>query len=237
MKQAAIFGASGAIGSALLSHLNAQNRFDRIHAVSRSLLPPTLHFQTMQFHHLKADNLKACCDRITESGPLSLVIVTSGVLQTPTASPEKSAGDINISSMQEIFSANTFFPAAILSHLLRVMPRKQPYSFAALSARVGSISDNHLGGWYSYRASKAALNMVIKTASIEATRLNPRSVIVGLHPGTVASPLSHPFQRFVPKGKLFTPEFSAACLWRVLDGLTPKETGKCFAWDGKEVPA
>ena len=107
--------------------------------------------------------------------------------------------------------------------------------FAALSARVGSISDNQLGGWYSYRASKAALNMIIKNIAIEISRVNKKAIIVGLHPGTVDSNLSKPFQGNVPYGKLFTPEYSTQKLVEVLKSLTSKQSGKCFAWDGKEI--
>ena len=107
--------------------------------------------------------------------------------------------------------------------------------FATVSARVGSISDNRLGGWYAYRASKAALNMIIKNLSIEVARKNKKAIIVGLHPGTVDSDLSKPFQKHVAKEKLFSPEFSSEKLLQVLQSLKPDCSGKCFAWDGKEV--
>ena len=100
---------------------------------------------------------------------------------------------------------------------------------------MGSISDNRLGGWYGYRASKAALNMIIKNAAIEAAGRNPQAIIVGLHPGTVDSNLSKPFQANVPEGKLFTPDFSAERLWQVLETLRPKHSGKCLAWNGEEI--
>ena len=106
---------------------------------------------------------------------------------------------------------------------------------ATLSARVGSVSDNQLGGWYAYRASKAALNIIIKNSAIEISRRNNDSIVVGMHPGTVASDLSKPFQKGVPSGKLFTPELAASRLLKVLSTLSAKDTGKCFAWDGKEI--
>ncbi len=115
------------------------------------------------------------------------------------------------------------------------MNRENRSIFATLSARAGSISDNQLGGWYAYRASKAALNMVIKNAAIEIGRLNEKAIIVGLHPGTVDSNLSMPFQGNVPDGKLFTPEYSVQKLLQVLTNLTSEQSGKCFAWDGTEV--
>lgn len=126
-------------------------------------------------------------------------------------------------------------PALIAKHLLPKLNKDHPAIFAALSARVGSISDNQLGGWYAYRASKAALNMIIKNAAIEVGRRNRKAIVVGLHPGTVDSDLSKPFQGNVADGKLFTPEDSAQKLLEVLRSLGPEQTGKCFAWDGKEV--
>jgi NAD(P)-dependent dehydrogenase (short-subunit alcohol dehydrogenase family) len=117
-----------------------------------------------------------------------------------------------------------------------LLARNRKSAFAALSARVGSISDNRLGGWHSYRASKAALNMLLKTLSIELTRVNPHALCVALHPGTVDSRLSKPFQANVPKGKLFSPQVAASHLLTVIDGLTPEQSGKVFAWDGREIP-
>jgi NAD(P)-dependent dehydrogenase (short-subunit alcohol dehydrogenase family) len=116
------------------------------------------------------------------------------------------------------------------------MKRDSKSVFACLSARVGSIEHNQLGGWYGYRASKAALNMMIKTLSIELARSNPRSVCVGLHPGTVDTRLSKPFQGNVGSEKLFAPKKSALALLSVVDNLTPTDTGKIFAWDGEVIP-
>jgi NAD(P)-dependent dehydrogenase (short-subunit alcohol dehydrogenase family) len=113
--------------------------------------------------------------------------------------------------------------------------KDRPSVFAALSARVSSISDNRLGGWHSYRASKAALNMIIKGAAIETARTHKKAAVVGLHPGTVDSALSKPFQARVPEGKLFSPEFSAEALINVVENLQAKDTGKLFAWDGQEI--
>jgi NAD(P)-dependent dehydrogenase (short-subunit alcohol dehydrogenase family) len=127
-------------------------------------------------------------------------------------------------------------PALVAKHFLPLLPRQGRSVFAALSARVGSIGDNRLGGWHSYRASKAALNMLIKNASIELARTRPDAVIVGLHPGTVDTGLSKPFQRGVAHNKLFTPEYCAERLIAVTDGLTRDDTGHVFAWDGARVP-
>jgi NAD(P)-dependent dehydrogenase (short-subunit alcohol dehydrogenase family) len=124
-----------------------------------------------------------------------------------------------------------------MKHFAPLMPRDRRAAFAALSARVGSIGDNRLGGWHSYRASKAALNMLLRNLAVELARSHPQAVVAGLHPGTVDTGLSRPFQKGVADGKLFTPEFSAASLMAVLDGLTPADSGGFFAWDGVRIPA
>lgn len=128
-------------------------------------------------------------------------------------------------------------PALVAKHFLPLLARDRKSVFAALSARVGSISDNQLGGWHAYRASKAALNMLLRTFAIELARRNPRAVCVGLHPGTVDTGLSAPFQANVPEGKLFTPDFAAARLLEVVDRLKPDDSGHVFAWDGQLIPA
>ena len=137
--------------------------------------------------------------------------------------------------MLETFRINTIGPVLLAKHFLPLMRSGSKSVFVALSARVGSISDNRLGGWSSYRASKAALNMLLRTASIEHKRRHPESVIVALHPGTVDTRLSAPFQRGVPEGKLFTPAYSVERLLDVIDGLRPADTGGFFAWDGQPI--
>ena len=149
---------------------------------------------------------------------------------TPTNIPK-------LSRLARIFAVNTIGPALVLKHFAPLLPRTGRSVIALLSARVGSISDNRLGGWYGYRASKAALNQLVRTASIEVARSRRDAVIVGLHPGTVETPLSAPFRGNVSPGKLFTPRVSAAHLLTAIEGLTPADSGKCFAWDGSEVPA
>ena len=135
----------------------------------------------------------------------------------------------------KVFSINTLGPALIARYFIPLMKKESASILGFLSARVGSISDNQLGGWYSYRASKAALNMIIKTLSIEVARNNKNAVIVGLHPGTVESNLSNPFQGNVPDGKLFSPEYSVTQMAEVINRLTPNDSGNCFAWDGQRI--
>ena len=135
----------------------------------------------------------------------------------------------------EVLNVNAVGPALIGKHFLPLMRPGRRSVFAALSARVGSISDNRLGGWTSYRASKAALNMLLRTFAVEHARRFPESVVVALHPGTVATRLSEPFTRRVPEPRLFSPEKSARDLLTVVDGLSPDDTGGFFAWDGSAI--
>ena len=149
--------------------------------------------------------------------------------------PEKSLRELSLEKFQRLFLVNTIIPALIAKHFCPYLNKETPSVFAALSARVGSISDNQLGGWYSYRSSKAALNMIIKNTAIEINRTNKQAIIVGIHPGTVNSNLSKPFQKNVPKEKLFSPNFAAEKIYQVITQLSSQSSGKCFAWDNTEI--
>ena len=163
------------------------------------------------------------------------MIVATGILFDGNITPEKSLRELSAKKFLRLFEVNTILPALIAKHFLPKLNKQDRSIFAAISARVGSVSDNKLGGWYSYRASKSGLNMIIKNAAIEINRQNKNAIIVGLHPGTVDSNLSKPFQGNVPDGKLFTPDYSVKRLLHVLGNLTPESSGRCFSWDGKEV--
>lgn len=170
-------------------------------------------------------------------GGVHLVIVATGILHDgETVQPEKTWRALNATSLEKAFRINTVGPALVAKHFLPLLARRRKSAFAVLSARVGSISDNRLGGWYAYRSSKAALNMLVRTLDIELKRSNPDALCVALHPGTVDSRLSRPFQANVPEGKLFSPDVAARHLLSVLDGLAPEQSGKLFAWNGGEVP-
>ena len=156
-------------------------------------------------------------------------------MQGEGIAPEKTMRAMSHDGFTQSFMSNTIGPAMSAQALLPLLRRDQKSVFTALSARVGSISDNRLGGWYAYRAAKAALNMVIKTLAIEYGRRFPEAIIAGLHPGTVDTALSKPFQSNVPEGKLFTPEFCAQRLIEVIDGLVPEDSGGLFAWDGQQI--
>ena len=150
--------------------------------------------------------------------------------------PEKSLHELSTANFERSFFANTIGPALVAKHFLPKFERNKRAVFAALSARVGSIADNRLGGWHAYRAAKAALNMLVKNISLEISRCHKQAIIVGLYPGTVATDLSKPFQKRVPSDKLFSADYSAGQLISVLEGLSSEDSGKVFAWDGSEVP-
>lgn len=182
--------------------------------------------------------LSAVASAIKTQGAPDLVIVASGILSEGEAlQPEKSYRHQSMDAFERVFRINTFGPGLVAKHMLPIMPRDRRAVFAALSARVGSISDNGLGGWHAYRASKAALNMLIRNYAIEQARHADQFICVGLHPGTVDTELSQPFQGNVPDKKLFAPDYAAQHLLSVIDGLGPGNTGKVFDWAGDEVPA
>lgn len=236
-RSACIFGASGGIGRALCEALAAAG-CDRIYAGSRSGDGPQgAQFQNFAFDLADEASIAAAAAMMRDSPP-EWVIVATGVLTLADGTgPERTYKRLDPAAMAEVFAANTIGPALIAKHMLALMPKGQGFTFAALSARVGSISDNRLGGWHSYRASKAALNMLICNFAIEMARTHPDSVIVGLHPGTVDSALSAPFQSGLAEGQLTAPQTAAANLIVVLGRLTPVQSGRVFDFRGEEVPA
>jgi NAD(P)-dependent dehydrogenase (short-subunit alcohol dehydrogenase family) len=228
----AVFGASGGIGAALATALAERHE---VHAGSRSGASPCGKARAFAFDLTDEASIAAACAAI--GGPLDMVLVATGRLtRADGTGPEKSYRALSGDGMAELFAVNTIGPALIAKHALPLLRRDGRAVFAALSARVGSISDNRLGGWHGYRASKAALNMLVKNLALELARTHPQAIAVTLHPGTVDTALSAPFQRGVAAEKLFAPEVSAAALLGVLDGLTPAESGGLFAWDGALVP-
>lgn len=169
--------------------------------------------------------------------PPDLVIVASGVLTLADGTgPERSYKSLDPGAMAQIFAANTLGPALVAKHMLPLFARDRRCLFGALSARVGSIGDNRIGGWHSYRASKAALNMLLKNFAIELGRTHRQAIVAGLHPGTVDTALSEPFQSNLPQGQLTKAADAAKNLLAVIDGLTPDDSGGVFDWQGKRVP-
>lgn len=235
--QAIIFGASGGIGAELLAQLSRRPDITRIHAISRTGTALSGNIIPHDADITVESDLARLADTLKSEADIRLVIVATGILSDGDAlQPEKSYRQQSMQAFEHVFRVNTFGPALVARYLLPLMPRSGRAVFSALSARVGSISDNRLGGWHAYRASKAALNMLLRNYAIEQARRNPDFIVAGLHPGTVDTGLSKPFQSNVPDGKLFTPEVAAAHLLRVIDGLTCADTGKCFDWAGKEIP-
>jgi len=219
---AVVVGASGGIGAALTAHLCAQGGFDAVMGLSR----PALDL-------IDEARIAACACEIAARGPLRLVIVASGVLHGVGLTPEKSWRDLDATRLAQLFTINAIGPALIVKHFCPLLARDGKSAFAALSARVGSIGDNHLGGWYGYRASKAALNQIIRTASVELRRSHPQAVCVALHPGTVPTRLTQPFAK---NGlDVQTPQVAAAQICHVIERLSAENSGGFFDHLGKPI--
>lgn len=218
--RALIIGASGGIGGALVAHLVGQGA--TVAALSRS-----------------ADGLDITDEASVVralgplSGPFDLIFVATGALELNGHAPEKSLRALDPAVMAAQFALNAIGPALVLKHAVRLMPRDVPARFAVLSARVGSIGDNRLGGWHSYRAAKAALNQFVHTGAIEVARSHPQAVVAALHPGTVETPLTAKYAGGHPT---VTPAQAAEHLISVLMRLTPADTGGFFDWQGRTIP-
>ncbi len=232
---AAIFGASGGIGGALASRCREAG-FASVVGFSRQPGGVPAGIEAGRADPADPKRLGAGAAHLAGLPPLRLVLVANGVLHLPGITPEKSYRTLDAEAMSALFAINAIGPAMIAKELLPRLAAEGRAVFAALSARVGSIGDNRLGGWHAYRASKAALNMIIRNLAIELARQKPDAVCIGLHPGTVATALSQPFQRGVAPERLFTPDASAARLLDVLDGARPEQSGCCLAWDGSVIP-
>jgi len=177
----------------------------------------------------------AAAQLVADGPQVALVFVATGLLHEAEHGPEKSYRAIDAAWLARCYAINTIGPALVAKHFLPLLPKDERSVFAMLSARVGSISDNRVGGWHGYRASKAALNMLVKNFSIELARTHKRAICVGLHPGTVDTALSKPFQGNVQPGKLFTPERAAMQLLDAIEDLKQSDSGKIYGWDGEEV--
>jgi len=229
--RALVWGASGGLGEALVAQLRAQPSVGAVYAASRSAPAP------WQFSFEDESTLATVVANATAEGPLDLVLVATGMLHDGRLRPEKTWRSLEASALETLFRVNAVGPALIAKHCLPHLRPQAKAVFAAISARVGSIGDNHLGGWHSYRASKAALNMLIRNFAIELKVRQPLALCVGLHPGTVDTGLSAPFQSGLRPGQLQSPRASAAALLGVLDRLTPEDSGGVWAWDGARIPS
>ncbi|MCE4226623.1 SDR family NAD(P)-dependent oxidoreductase [Methylobacterium sp. C25] len=236
MTNAVVIGASGGIGRALTQAIADSDAYETVFALSRSdiSLPAPIRFTTIDVTN--ETSVTAATQVTAAAGQIGLVVVASGILHGPDIKPEKAIRVLDPAAMASVFAVNTIGPALVAKHFVPLMPRSGRSVFAALSARVGSIDDNRLGGWYAYRASKAALNQILRTLAIEASRTHPETVVVGLHPGTVRTALSQPFRPDENAPGVFAPEECAMHLMDVLEGLKVSDSGKIFAWDGQPVP-
>ncbi len=249
MRTGLLIGSNGGIAQALIVELFQSGTVGHLHTVSRSAndltAGPLSEYRSRITHHtINSQNESEVIDFVaachTQDIKFDYVISTVGVLHQQvsdhvTLKPEKRLEDIDPVALAEYFAINTIVPAIWLKHLLKVLPKSRAV-IAFFSARVGSIEDNRLGGWYGYRASKSALNMLIKNASIEYQRRNKHSILISYHPGTVATGLSKPFQANVKPGKLFTPEFTAQCLIKQLHAAEVEQSPYYVDWDGQKIP-
>lgn len=227
---AVVIGASGGIGGAFEAALIEEGAFDVVHGFARSRTG------AQHLDLLDEASIAAAAAHVAKGAPPSLVIVATGILHADGHGPEKGLRDLDPQWLARVHAVNAIGPALVAKHFLPIMPRTGRAVFAALSARVGSITDNRLGGWYGYRASKAALNMIVRTLAIEERRRNDRAIVLALHPGTVDTALSGPFQSNVPAGRLFDPERAALQLLDVIEEAKVADSGKLFDFEGKEIP-
>lgn len=217
-----MIGASGGIGAALADALEAKHR-------------PVIRIGRATNPKLELEDEGSIASAAAAIGPnLGLVIDATGFLHSEKFRPEKSWRQLDPKHLAYSFAINAIGPALIMKHFLPLLARDERAVFATLSARVGSISDNHLGGWFSYRASKAALNQLVRTAAIELARTCKQAVCVALHPGTVSTRLSEPFAK--AGLQVQTPSQAAAQLVAVIDALTAQQTGLVFDHRGAQIP-
>ena len=222
IRNAVVIGASGGIGAALVEAREEEDV--RVLPLARSFTGD---------RHLDLENEPSIAAAAARAGSPDLVIVATGLLHDAEHGPEKALRELDPAWLARQFAVNAIGPALVAKHFLPVMPKAARSVLAFLSARVGSITDNRLGGWYGYRASKAALNQLVRTLAIEDKRRNDRGLVVALHPGTVDTALSQPFRQ---AGRdLFKPDRAAVQLLDVIDGLKVTDSGRHFAWDGSEI--
>jgi NAD(P)-dependent dehydrogenase (short-subunit alcohol dehydrogenase family) len=242
-----ITGATGGIGSALARHILSQDPEATIWALSRradamqqlvdSLGEDARRVRPCIVNILQETDLQKMVETIqSEAGRLDIAIHTVGALSGPQLKAEKSLRDISLDTLVESYSINTVSFLLLAKHVHRLFRHEKASVFAAISAKVGSIADNQLGGWYSYRASKAALNMAVRNASLEYQRTGCKTTILALHPGTTETTLSKPFIAGYPKDKLATPDVTAERLFKIVSEANPQQSGLFLDWDGTPLP-
>lgn len=240
MTRAIVIGANSSIAQCVIERLLDDHGIDQLVAVSRTPNPAlqsrfgsTLSWLCCDYSEAAIKDL--CTELRAPENDFSHVVICNGLLHSDTLAPEKRLEDIDAESLQAILLANSVIPMLWLANLAPLLKSKLECTVAVFSARVGSIEDNRSGGWYGYRASKAALNMLIKTASIELRRRAPQVKLFAFHPGTTDTALSKPFQANVPEGKLFTPDFVAERLLGIMATVDREGDAEFIDWDGKPI--
>ena len=232
---ALVIGSGGGLGAALVAQLGqgegSTSVYSRVLSLGRETQPP-LDYANEASIAAAASWVAAQCAELKLD--LRLIVVASGFLHGPQGQPERSLGQLDANYLSHVFLINSIGPALVMKHFLPLLPKRGRCAAAFISARVGSISDNSLGGWYGYRASKAALNQLVKTASVELTRRNAQTVCVALHPGTVDTALSRPFAKTALVVRPASE--SAKAMLDVLKALAPSDTGRLFDYQGKMIP-
>ena len=216
-----MIGSNGTIGAAIVQELSETYALETLSQANTDYSSASLdeHFE-----------------RLTKIGSFELIVCCIGILHDDIVKPEKNLKDIDATRLAHYFRINSILPMLCLQKFTPLLSRDSNSVFACLSAMVGSISDNHLGGWYGYRSSKAALNMLVKNTAIEVARSNRKTSIIAIHPGTTVGDLSAPFAKNIDPKKYYTPTQSAARIVKVMQSITAKQTGQFFNWDGNNIP-
>jgi NAD(P)-dependent dehydrogenase (short-subunit alcohol dehydrogenase family) len=234
---AVILGSSGGLGRAFVQALLASSDTQTVMAISRT----EQEWEDSRVVGVPMDieeeaSIERAAKLCAPLGPFNLLINAIGLLHGPDgARPEKGLRDLSAARLAKLMAVNAIGPALVLKHFSALMDRDKPSFMASLSARVGSISDNRLGGWYGYRAAKAALNQFVRTSAVELAVKRPKLTCVALHPGTVRTSMSQPFLATYSANEIFAPDFAATSLLDVLADLTPAKTGRVFDWAGQEI--
>ena len=233
-KNILIAGASGGIGKEFTKFYCDDPNIDKVIALSRKMNNvDNPKIQSIEFDYSREETFDNLND-ILQLESISTIIVATGILHTDQIRPEKSIAGVDLVTLQKVFQVNVFGPTLLVKKLLPLIKKSKAVKIVFLSARVGSITDNSLGGWHSYRSSKSALNMMISNLSIELQRINKENVVIGVHPGTVKSQLSEPFLKNV-KHNIFSPKESVDLLSKVISDIDQKDSGKCLDFSGKII--
>ena len=233
-KNILIAGSSGAIGREFTKFYSDDPNVEKIVTLSRKIDDTVHHkIQSLEIDYSKAESFENL-DKISHLESITTIIIATGILHSDQIKPEKSIDDINSEALEKVFQVNVYGPILLVKKLLPLIKKSRGVKIIFLTARVASISDNELGGWYSYRSSKTSLNMMIKNLSIELQRANKENIVIGIHPGTVKSALSEPFLRHV-KHSIFSPSESVELMTQVISKISQKDSGKCFDFSGKVI--